>query len=108
MKKSIQLFALITLIFSSLTINAQSKVAHIDVQKLITEMPEVITAQKEKNNIHYEIKKTKQKKRNTKKTDTKKKKKKKKEKKKKTKKMKKKIKKKKRNKKINKKMKQKK
>ena len=47
MKKSIQLFALITLIFSSLTINAQSKVAHIDVQKLITEMPEVITAQKE-------------------------------------------------------------
>ncbi len=47
MKKSIQFFALTILIFSFLTINAQSKVAHIDVQKLITEMPEVITAQKE-------------------------------------------------------------
>ena len=47
MKKSIQFFALVILIFSSLAINAQSKVAHIDVQKLITEMPEVITAQKE-------------------------------------------------------------
>ena len=47
MKKSIQFFALVILIFSSLAINALSKVAHIDVQKLITEMPEVITAQKE-------------------------------------------------------------
>ena len=29
------------------TVNAQAKVAHIEVQKLISEMPEVIAAQKE-------------------------------------------------------------
>ena len=28
-------------------VNAQAKVAHIEVQKLISEMPEVIAAQKE-------------------------------------------------------------
>ena len=47
MKKLIKFFALIIVMFSSLAIHGQSKVAHIDVQKLITEMPEVITAQKE-------------------------------------------------------------
>lgn len=44
------LSSLITLLFvaCSLTaINAQSKVAHIDTQKLISEMPEVIAAQAE-------------------------------------------------------------
>ena len=48
MKQLIQLFAFAFLMIAPIQIaNAQSKVAHIDVQKLITDMPEVIAAQKE-------------------------------------------------------------
>jgi len=48
MKQLIQLFTFAFLIIAPTQIvSAQSKVAHIDVQKLITDMPEVITAQKE-------------------------------------------------------------
>ena len=45
--KKIKISLVILLFAISFSANAQSKVAHIDVQKLITEMPEVITAQKE-------------------------------------------------------------
>ena len=55
MKKLIKFFALVTLIFSYSVIQGQSKVAHIDVQKLITEMPEVITAQKELEKLQKTI-----------------------------------------------------
>jgi outer membrane protein len=41
----------ILFVFFSVTITAQSKVAHIDSQKLISEMPEMISAQKELERI---------------------------------------------------------
>ena len=48
MKKLIKLFAFVFLMIAPFQFtHSQSKVAHIDVQKLITDMPEVITAQKE-------------------------------------------------------------
>ena len=48
MKYLVKLFTVAFIMTASTQlVNAQSKVAHIDVQKLITDMPEVITAQKE-------------------------------------------------------------
>ena len=48
MKHLIQLFTFVLLLIAPIQVaNSQSKVAHIDVQKLITDMPEVIAAQKE-------------------------------------------------------------
>ena len=47
MKKTKYLVAIIFLILTQISISAQSKVAHIDTQKLISEMPEVIAAQKQ-------------------------------------------------------------
>ena len=48
MKHLIQLFTFALLLIAPIQVaNSQSKVAHIDVQKLITDMPEVIAAQKE-------------------------------------------------------------
>ena len=48
MKQLIQLFAITFLLIAPIQVaNSQSKVAHIDVQQLITDMPEVIAAQKE-------------------------------------------------------------
>ena len=48
MKNLIQIIASALLLIAPLqVVNSQSKVAHIDVQKLITDMPEVIAAQKE-------------------------------------------------------------
>ena len=48
MKNLIQIIASALLLITPLqVVNSQSKVAHIDVQKLITDMPEVIAAQKE-------------------------------------------------------------
>tara|TARA_B100000686_G_C16801242_1_gene986166 strand:+ start:3216 stop:3725 length:510 start_codon:yes stop_codon:yes gene_type:complete len=48
MKQLTRLFIITSFVIASMNYtNAQSKVAHIDVQKLISEMPEVIAAQKE-------------------------------------------------------------
>tara|TARA_B100001175_G_scaffold96094_1_gene81392 strand:+ start:664 stop:1173 length:510 start_codon:yes stop_codon:yes gene_type:complete len=48
MKHLILLFTFALLLIAPIQVaNSQSKVAHIDVQKLITDMPEVIAAQKE-------------------------------------------------------------
>ena len=48
MKQLIQLFTITFLLIAPIQVaNSQSKVAHIDVQQLITDMPEVIAAQKE-------------------------------------------------------------
>ena len=47
MKKTKYLAVIIFFLVSQISIYAQSKVAHIDTQKLISEMPEVIAAQKQ-------------------------------------------------------------
>ena len=47
MKTIKNLISVFTLMFLTLNLSAQSKVAHIDTQKLISEMPEVIAAQKQ-------------------------------------------------------------
>ncbi len=47
MKKLTLIFAALTLMVAPITVaNAQAKVAHIEFQKLISEMPEVVSAQK--------------------------------------------------------------
>ena len=47
MKKTKYFISIIFFIVTQISIYAQSKVAHIDTQKLISEMPEVIAAQKQ-------------------------------------------------------------
>ena len=47
MKHLPTLIVSLLLLVAPLNVMAQSKVAHIDTQKLISEMPEVITAQSE-------------------------------------------------------------
>ena len=47
MKKTKYFISIIFFVVSQMSIYAQSKVAHIDTQKLISEMPEVIAAQKQ-------------------------------------------------------------
>ena len=47
MKKTKYLITIILFLIAQISIFAQSKVAHIDTQKLISEMPEVIAAQKQ-------------------------------------------------------------
>ena len=47
MKHLSTLIVSLLLLVAPLNVMAQSKVAHVDVQKLITDMPEVIAAQKE-------------------------------------------------------------
>ena len=47
MKKTKYFISIIFFIITQISIYAQSKVAHIDTQKLISEMPEVIAAQKQ-------------------------------------------------------------
>ena len=48
MKKLTLIFAALSLLIAPITgANAQAKVAHIEFQKLISEMPEVVSAQKE-------------------------------------------------------------
>ena len=45
--KPLHYLAILFVAFTSFTVQAQSKVAHIDFQKLVSEMPEVIAAQEE-------------------------------------------------------------
>ena len=55
MKHLKQLFTVALLMVATVCM-AQSKVAHIEVQKLISEMPEVIAAQKEISELEKSIK----------------------------------------------------
>ena len=55
MKKTKYLVAIIFLILTQISISAQSKVAHIDTHKLISEMPEVIAAQKQLEQLESTI-----------------------------------------------------
>ena len=50
MKHFITLFVSLLLLIVPINTNAQSKVAHINTQQLISEMPEVIAAQSELKN----------------------------------------------------------
>ena len=47
MKPVYSILATVALVFSTFSLQAQTKVAHIDFQKLVSEMPDVLAAQEE-------------------------------------------------------------
>jgi outer membrane protein len=55
MKHFIPLIVSLLLLIAPLSLEAQSKVAHINTQQLISEMPEVISAQNELKKIRRAI-----------------------------------------------------